>query len=865
MRRRLDRKTVRGIAALTAVVALLIPSAVGAAGDTGSSDPALTGAGQPETPPLLDRRLAELAVTPHRALPDGPRVHGFDPRTDRVLVEIRAVEERGGEVEAAAGTFGATRVGRLGDFVLAEVPVPSLMGLARHPAVAWVGVAPIPIADGTGEGVATVAADAWHTTGHTGSGIKVAIIDVGFAGFENRLGTELPAKVHTFDQCGDIGSSNHGTAVAEVVHETAPHATLYLMCIEDGEHLLEAVVEAIIQGVTVINHSVTWAGSARGDGSGFVGELAEFARDHGILWVNSSGNQALTHWGGTFVPGDDEAWNEFAVGDQTIEFTIPVGTAFEVFLRWDDWPASSNNYDLYLFAGAPGDPMPTGPAAGVARSRDPQTGSQPPEEFLDYQNPGPGTTFHLAIHRASAAATPEMDLFVRGVPAEQQPIQHHVPARSILDPATSPHVVAVGAFCVAPATFCATAGDLEDFSSRGPTIDGTTKPDLAGPDGVTTSLGTFFGTSASAPHVAGAAALLQGVTGGCSPSLLHAMLTGDHVEAVGNPVPNNEFGFGRLLLADPPPSPNPVLRFAGANRFATAAAISQADFPCRALIVFVATGENFPDALAGAAVASRFNAPILLVRRDSIPAETAAELARLDPVDIVILGGEAAVSAQVESQLGASANVTRVAGPDRYATAAAISILAFPDPDEVTDVFVATGENFADALAGGPVGAFLDGPVLLTRQASLPQVTVDEILELGPERIWVLGGPAAVSNAVVAQLATIAPTQRIFGPDRYATAVAASSLAFVGPTLETGDATVHRVYVAVGTNFPDALAGGAVAGLRHGPVLLVQQNAIPQAVVDEILRLKPRQIVILGGTAVVSASVQAQLQALLGG
>jgi putative cell wall-binding protein len=105
---------------------------------------------------------------------------------------------------------------------------------------------------------------------------------------------------------------------------------------------------------------------------------------------------------------------------------------------------------------------------------------------------------------------------------------------------------------------------------------------------------------------------------------------------------------------------------------------------------------------------------------------------------------------------------------------------------------------------------------------------------------------------------------RVSGANRYDTSVAASKNAPRSATVETAGVVSHRVYIAVGTNFPDALAGAGVAGIRHAPVLLVQQNSIPQAVIDEIKRLNPREIVILGGTAVVSSAVANQLRALLG-
>ncbi|MDP2624260.1 MAG: cell wall-binding repeat-containing protein, partial [Actinomycetota bacterium] len=301
-----------------------------------------------------------------------------------------------------------------------------------------------------------------------------------------------------------------------------------------------------------------------------------------------------------------------------------------------------------------------------------------------------------------------------------------------------------------------------------------------------------------------------------------------------------------------------VLRYAGANRFGTAAAISVGDFPDPGLVdtVFVAVGTNFPDALAGAAVAGKLGAPLLLVQTDSIPAETAAELTRLGPATVVILGGTAVVSPAVETALGGyAATVIRLAGSNRYATAVEISKYGFPGTADT--VIIATGLGFADALAGGPAAVSLNGPVLLTDPNNLPAVVSAEITRLGPSRVIVVGGTAVVSNTVVTQLEALAPdVDRIAGPNRYETAVAISLEAFA--------AGAARAYVATGLNFPDALAGAAAAGFYESPILLVPGTSLPGAVAAEITRLGATTIVILGGTAVVSSSVETDLETLLG-
>ncbi|MDP3984934.1 MAG: cell wall-binding repeat-containing protein, partial [Acidimicrobiia bacterium] len=166
-------------------------------------------------------------------------------------------------------------------------------------------------------------------------------------------------------------------------------------------------------------------------------------------------------------------------------------------------------------------------------------------------------------------------------------------------------------------------------------------------------------------------------------------------------------------------------RLFGSNRYATTAAISQSQFPT-ASTVYVATGLNFPDALAGAPAAAQDNAPILLVTKDSIPDPTQAELTRLNPTTTVVLGGTAVISNAVAAAL--PGNVIRLAGSNRYATAAAISAATF-NPG-VPTIYIATGLNFPDALAGGAAAGYVGGPVLLVGTNDVPAVTAAEIARL---------------------------------------------------------------------------------------------------------------------------------------
>jgi len=305
------------------------------------------------------------------------------------------------------------------------------------------------------------------------------------------------------------------------------------------------------------------------------------------------------------------------------------------------------------------------------------------------------------------------------------------------------------------------------------------------------------------------------------------------------------------------PAAGSVVRLAGSNRYATAAAISRSGFPNGVARVIVATGENFPDALAGSAAAGRFGIPILLVQQNALPDATRAEIDRLNPERIYILGGVGSVSEAVRTALrpyASSGQVPRLAGADRYGTAAEISEAWYAEG--VQAAFIANGAGFADALAGGPAAALKDSPLLLVSQNSIPPATATELNRLKPQRIYVLGGTGVVSASVAAGLDafTTGPVTRLAGANRFAT-TAAVARAFWGKS---------GAYVANGTGFADALAGGANAGKAGQPLLLVDGTGVPLATGQEILRLSARRIVMLGGTGVITPAVEGRLKRLVG-
>lgn len=293
-----------------------------------------------------------------------------------------------------------------------------------------------------------------------------------------------------------------------------------------------------------------------------------------------------------------------------------------------------------------------------------------------------------------------------------------------------------------------------------------------------------------------------------------------------------------------------VSRIQGADRFATSAAVA-ATYPTGQNVVYLASGTDFPDALAGAALAGKVDAPVLLVRHGSIPAPVATQLNRLDPGQIVILGGTDAVSTTVQEAAGAytSGDVTRLAGGNRYATAAAI---ADTYPTGISTVYVASGTDYPDALAGSASAGRNGRPMLLTNPGHLPIATRDALTRINPGRIVVLGGTAAVSHSVASQLGdyTDGDVTRIAGANRYETAALIA---------ETFPGNRSRVFVATGLDFPDALSGSALAAKEANPVLLATPTRLPQQVGDAIDRLNPSSGVVLGGYTSLNSIVLDQL------
>jgi putative cell wall-binding protein/uncharacterized protein YvpB len=300
-----------------------------------------------------------------------------------------------------------------------------------------------------------------------------------------------------------------------------------------------------------------------------------------------------------------------------------------------------------------------------------------------------------------------------------------------------------------------------------------------------------------------------------------------------------------------------LVRYGTNDKYATAAAVSANTFgsPCHCT-AYIAFADNFPDALAGAAAAGTVKGPMLFVATSgAINSSTAAELTRLKPDRIVVLGSSTVISDAVFNLLKAYAptgQTVRYYGSSRFATAAAVSSHTFAASCGCT-AYIAYAMNFPDALAGAAAAGTVPGPVLLVATTgAIDASTAAELTRLKPAHIVVLGSTGVISDAVFNLLKAYAPagqTVRYSGPDRYSTAVAISSNTFAA---NCGCVA----YVAAGNDFNGGLAGAAAAGTIKGPVLLVPTTgALPASVTAELTRLRPIRIVVIGGTAQISDAV----------
>lgn len=285
-------------------------------------------------------------------------------------------------------------------------------------------------------------------------------------------------------------------------------------------------------------------------------------------------------------------------------------------------------------------------------------------------------------------------------------------------------------------------------------------------------------------------------------------------------------------------------RIAGYTQYDTSANIAKEGWTQSDYAV-LAYGENFPDALAAAPLAKKYNAPILLTEKQALTPVIKQTLQSLNVKNAFIVGGTAVVSSNVENELKAmGVTVSRFAGNDQYDTAIEIA----KQLGSVQEISVVTGNDFTDALSIASVSAVKNVPIILVPSDYIPE-SVSSYLSSNTKitRSNIVGNSYQISESVSSRFPY---PERISGNDKYARNIA---------ILRHFDSNYNfsTIFMATGNGFADALSGTAYAAKISAPIVLVDKNTLSSNT-QEYLRTKvssSKDLAILGGEAVISSSL----------
>jgi hypothetical protein len=408
------------------------------------------------------------------------------------------------------------------------------------------------------QGVHVTGADAWQAAGFTGKGVRVGVIDASFNEYQRFLsGATVTAK--SFRRDGLIEDPEdedglHGTACAEIVHAMAPDAALFLATAGGGARTFAAAVDWLIgtAHVTVISLSFGPTGYPIDDTSEYA-KIVDRAKEAGVFFVIAAGNDGAGkigsrtwqgHYSAVFADANGDGFHDFVPpegGDATDGVNVRVdGDPFTIVMNWDDWTQPHVNMFLSLYDAAGNE---------VARADTPLSRRNvEPVQLLEGKLAA--GTYTLKVRKRDATdPNLRFDIHFDGVQFAQV-----TPAGSIEVPADARGAIAVG------------EADWETdqvypTSGRGPTKDGRSKPEFVGPACVTsvtyasTGDDQFCGTSAAAPHVAGAAALVWQALPDATPDSVLAFLQQRAKKLTGTDADPNVGGTGRIALGPPPDKP----------------------------------------------------------------------------------------------------------------------------------------------------------------------------------------------------------------------------------------------------------------------------------------------------------------------
>lgn len=278
-----------------------------------------------------------------------------------------------------------------------------------------------------------------------------------------------------------------------------------------------------------------------------------------------------------------------------------------------------------------------------------------------------------------------------------------------------------------------------------------------------------------------------------------------------------------------------VKRLAGQGRYETAKAVtSQWDKSEYAVLV---TGADYPDALSATPLAKKYDAPILLTEKNKLNNNTLSEIKRLGVKKVFIVGGRGAVGTQVESELKKqNISIERLGGAGRYET----SVEVAKKLENTEEAFIVTGTDFTDALTVAPIAAKKGAPIILSPSGNINNAVKKYLEQVS--KTYVIGGIKEINEVVYKQLPS---PERISGANKYE-----RNINVINKFVDNKE----NVYVATGANYPDALAGSALAAKNNSYILLVEEN-INNSTLNFVKEDRFNTITLLGGTGVVSERI----------
>jgi hypothetical protein len=466
--------------------------------------------GSPLVPVIVDR-----AVT---------RDPGFGRRLARASARLDATSRSWARLLVPAAQLGRLLDEFPQDRLRAPVPSIASSGMGTH----------------VSESVALTGADGYQAGALTGAGVRVAVVDLGFAGLSAKIAAgELPqdtvAVDFTLDNNVETGTS-HGVGVAEHVMDMAPGASLYCIKIGDQVDLQNAASYLVANNIRIANHSVGWFIASYYDNSGPINKVINDSHDRdGVFWSVASDNMAQNHWRGPWVDADGDNNLDFAPGDDLLQINGSAATV-TIALNWNQYGQShKTDLDLYVLDNN---------GAVVDSSTTTQTRYNDPAELVSFSYDSTRAPYNIQVTLKSGSTTGlDITLF-----SYSHSLEHAVPSSSQLDPADANGAFSVGA--INQANWLGASPPIESYSSQGPTTDGRFKPELVAPDGTTSLTYGFqqsFGTSFAAPTVAGAAALLLEEDGSRTAVQLAGLLESGAIDA-GAAGADTVYGYGRLQL-----------------------------------------------------------------------------------------------------------------------------------------------------------------------------------------------------------------------------------------------------------------------------------------------------------------------------